>query len=51
MPQEDVGCLLGSSNTHSLLLAELPVFTNGCFVEAKYENVVAERRTASEKLD
>ena len=29
----------------------LPEITNGCFVEAKHENVVAERRTASEKLD
>jgi hypothetical protein len=29
----------------------LPELMNGCFVEAKHENVVAERRTASEKLD
>ena len=29
----------------------LPEITDGCFVEAKHENVVAERRTASEKLD
>jgi hypothetical protein len=29
----------------------LPDFTNGCFVEAKHENVEPERRAASEKLD
>jgi len=29
----------------------LPEFKNGCYVEAKHENVVAERPTASEKLD
>ena len=29
----------------------LPEITNGCFVEAKHENFVAECRTTSEKLD